>query len=102
MTTSGRIPRVTRRQFLRTAPLSAAALTATAGTGAAQTTAGTSPETLRCAETIAGLDFTDADRDLARGAVDRDRERYDEATILRIGLAYEQRTEWHTKHPALG
>ena len=26
---------------------------------------------------------------------------YDEATICRIALAYEQATEWHTKHPSL-
>lgn len=85
MTTSGRIPRVTRRQFLRAAPVSAVALTAPGAPGAAQTTAAdTSPETLRCAETIAGLDFTDADRDLARGAVDRDRERYEQLRTLDI------------------
>jgi Asp-tRNA(Asn)/Glu-tRNA(Gln) amidotransferase A subunit family amidase len=27
---------------------------------------------------------------------------YDEATILRIGLAYEQATDWDTKHPSIG
>ncbi len=26
---------------------------------------------------------------------------YDEATVLRVALAYERATEWHTKHPAL-
>lgn len=27
---------------------------------------------------------------------------YDEATVCRVALAYEQATEWHKKHPALG
>ena len=26
---------------------------------------------------------------------------FDEATVCRVALAYEQATEWHTKHPAL-
>ena len=26
---------------------------------------------------------------------------YDEATVCRVALAYEQATEWHTKHPTL-
>jgi len=26
---------------------------------------------------------------------------YDEATVLRVALAYERATEWHTMHPAL-
>ena len=26
---------------------------------------------------------------------------YDEATVLRVALAYERRTKWHTMHPTL-
>jgi Asp-tRNA(Asn)/Glu-tRNA(Gln) amidotransferase A subunit family amidase len=26
---------------------------------------------------------------------------YDEATVLRVALAYEQATEWHRKNPTL-
>jgi Asp-tRNA(Asn)/Glu-tRNA(Gln) amidotransferase A subunit family amidase len=26
---------------------------------------------------------------------------YDEATMLRVALAYERATSWHTKHPKL-
>ncbi len=26
---------------------------------------------------------------------------YDEATVCRVALAYEQNTEWHKKHPTL-
>jgi aspartyl-tRNA(Asn)/glutamyl-tRNA(Gln) amidotransferase subunit A len=26
---------------------------------------------------------------------------FDDATVLRVGHAYEQATEWHRRHPAL-
>jgi aspartyl-tRNA(Asn)/glutamyl-tRNA(Gln) amidotransferase subunit A len=27
---------------------------------------------------------------------------FDEATVLRLGHAYQQATDWHTRRPALG
>ena len=27
---------------------------------------------------------------------------FDEATVLRVGHAYERATDWHTRHPVLG
>ena len=91
---------------------------------------------LDAAESIFGVDFTEAEEQMALGSVNRNLDSYDqlrqlnvpldtepalkcgfidnlpasimvtgrlydEATVCRVALAYEQNTEWHKKHPTL-
>lgn len=67
---------VERRDFLRAAPASLAAVVFPTVTGEVQPANETTTSRLRSASELSGLEFTDAEHDLMRAAVDRNRERY--------------------------
>jgi len=83
--TDRRRQRASRRRFLKAVPVaisSAAALPALAGAAPAA-----SPETLACAETVAGVSFSPAEHTLMEPLVSANREHYD--TLRRVAIGYE-------------
>ena len=80
-----RASRLRRRDFLRAAPAGLVAAAASPAAAAAQPAAAETADPVACAATLAGLEFTAAERDQARPDVLRNRRRYGELRQLDIG-----------------
>ncbi len=83
-------PGIGRRAFLRVAPAGLAT-----GVVSAQSSPASLAESLECAASLADLDFTDAERELMRAAVARNRQRYRELRSVEIGAGVEPAFHFH-------
>lgn len=86
-----------RRAFLRVAP--AAGFATGVVPALAQSPPASLAESLECAASLADLDFTDAERELMRAAVARNRQRYGELRSVEIGADVEPAFHFHPDLP---
>ena len=88
-----------RRAFLRVAPAGVATAVVPALATAQPASPASLAETLECAESLADLDFTDAERELMRAAVARNRQRYRELRSVDISADVEPAIHFHPYLP---